>query len=131
MSDITDTADHDHDDRPPSATSGAEIPHAPHGCPSCGSERLRHVEDASDRLARFAGKRHYRCSACGWSGWKHRLKRRHRAATPRAERPQITRKQVIFLLICLAVVIAWYIVQSSGPPKAQPDMNIIPVGPRG
>ena len=53
------------------------------GCPKCGAQRLRSapIPLVSALVGRSSGKRRYRCSACQWTGWQHRLQRRNGAAT--------------------------------------------------
>src|SRR5213593_3129218 len=47
------------------------------GCPHCGSERLKSAPlPLVSTFVRLAShKRRYRCSACAWTGWRHRLQR--------------------------------------------------------
>jgi rubredoxin len=51
------------------------------GCPECGAQRLRSapIPLVSAVIDRTSGKRRYRCSACQWIGWQHRLQRRNAA----------------------------------------------------
>lgn len=47
------------------------------GCPRCGTDRLRSAPVPMLGLStRPDGRRRYRCTSCGWVGWKHRLQRR-------------------------------------------------------
>src|SRR4051794_32723943 len=48
------------------------------GCAQCGADRLKSVPiPIADSAARWLGlKRRYRCTVCGWTGWRHRLRRR-------------------------------------------------------
>lgn len=48
------------------------------GCPKCGSDRLKAAPRAlaDGLLDRFSSRRRYKCSACGWQGRRHRLRRR-------------------------------------------------------
>jgi len=48
------------------------------GCPKCGSDRLKGAPTpVVSLLARaVTRRRRYRCGDCGWTGWKHRLRRR-------------------------------------------------------
>ena len=50
-----------------------------HGCPKCGSERLKAAPlFFVDLILNLVdSRRRYKCSACAWRGRRHRLKRRH------------------------------------------------------
>jgi hypothetical protein len=47
------------------------------GCPSCASQHLKGapLTLVSPIAGRLLSRRRYRCSDCGWRGWKHRLRR--------------------------------------------------------
>jgi hypothetical protein len=50
-----------------------------HGCPKCGADVLKRapVPIIGLLIGPFTNKHRYRCRECGWTGWKHRLKRRN------------------------------------------------------
>ena len=48
------------------------------GCPACGSDRLKRapLPVVSVLAGAVMRRRRYRCADCGWTGWRHRLRRR-------------------------------------------------------
>jgi len=69
-------------------------------CPRCGSGRLRHVSGLRDLATRaLTGKRHYRCSNCGWQGLKHRLRGHANKAAGRGHRRPVERRTVVLALL--------------------------------
>lgn len=111
------------------------------GCPSCGSDRLRRRHHALGVIVALAsGKRRYRCSACGWSGWRHRLKR-HRGSgggAPRGIRAgagagEAVRAALLALAVLLVVWLASYscnALRSTEPADAAPPVSqLLHLGP--
>ena len=76
------------------------------GCPTCGSERLKAAPVFAVDALRGAldRRRRYRCSACGWSGWKHRLKRRSSGETNLTPNAAPAGRAVWFALVVVAVL---------------------------
>ena len=79
-----------------------------HGCPKCGSERLKAAPlFLFDSILNLVdSRRRYKCSACGWRGRRHRLKRRNSElpslaprTTPRGPAVWFSLSVVVFLLI--------------------------------
>lgn len=94
------------------------------GCPACGSERLKSAPiPIVDSVARLvSGRRRYKCAACGWAGWRRRLRRRHDdvpSLTPR-QKPQSSAVWffvfvVIFLVASGVLLTRGCASDSSGP----------------
>lgn len=81
------------------------------GCPKCGADRLKSAPfPVVDTLVTLVSlRRRYRCSACGWAGRRHRLKRRNQelsSLTPQT----VPAKRAIWLFL---VVVAFLIVSGT------------------
>ncbi len=81
------------------------------GCPRCGADRLKAAPlPIIEPLAKLGGsKRRYKCSACGWVGRRHRLKRRNQdvaSLTPR----QIPAKRAgwFFVFVTLFMILTGF-----------------------
>jgi hypothetical protein len=80
----------------------------PAGCPACGSDRLKSAPVfLASPVMSLAGRRRYRCAACGWHGWKHRLRRRRNGSGALVERktPAVP-AAAFFIVILLALVLS-------------------------
>ena len=74
-------------------------------CPRCGSDRLKRAPLLLLAVAEpIVGRRRYRCPGCGWTGWKHRLKRLPRPSSKQAGSTP-GRKAVWFFVIALTLVV--------------------------
>lgn len=82
------------------------------GCPNCGAERLKAapVPLIDPVLNVFSSRRRYRCSGCGWTGRRRRLKRRsHELSSPRVA----TAKGVgLFAIVIVLLISGGLYVQS-------------------
>lgn len=72
------------------------------GCPNCGADRLRSASiPIIDQFRRLtSSRRRYRCSVCGWRGFRHRLVR------PRSGEPRGWQRTVSILALVLLVTTA-------------------------
>jgi predicted RNA-binding Zn-ribbon protein involved in translation (DUF1610 family) len=95
-----------------------------HGCPSCGSARIRRSHAIPAWVTRpFTRKRLYRCSSCGWRGWRHRLEHRRKGSQKEHghKRGKLSAREVLFFLAFLTAFIWWAVTQSvSCGPGAEP-----------
>ena len=58
----------------------------------------------------FTSKRRYRCRECGWTGWKHRLRRRNRQPlTPGRQDGVETRAAWFFIAVVLFLIIVSFL----------------------
>ena len=98
------------------------------GCYKCGSDRLKGaplpvVGTLAGALTR---RRRYRCSGCGWAGWRHPLRRRSGAGVPLVakrtpDRPAIT----FFTIFAGALVTATLMLATSCEPAAPSDTSVL------
>lgn len=78
-----------------------------HGCPHCGSDRLKAAPLAIiDTLLNIvSSRRRYKCGACGWRGRRHRLKRRNSELPSLSPRSTPRRNAVWFSMFVVAFLL--------------------------
>jgi predicted RNA-binding Zn-ribbon protein involved in translation (DUF1610 family) len=107
---------------PPESGSRPNSHHA--GCPRCGSARIRRSRVVPAWVTRpLTEKRLYRCSSCGWRGWKHRLEHRRKRSVKEhgRRREKLTLREILFLVVFLVGFIWWAATQSvSCRPEDEP-----------
>jgi DNA-directed RNA polymerase subunit RPC12/RpoP len=94
------------------------------GCPKCGSQRLKgtSLTLVSPIAELLFSRRHYRCSECGWRGWKHRLRRLGKPTGSLIDngKPQARANWFFVLLIGLLLAAAVVLVRSCEPADPNP-----------
>lgn len=77
------------------------------GCPRCGVDRLKSapipVIDLPLRL--LVRRRRYKCSGCGWTGWRRRLRRRRDDVPSLAPQIAPAGRAVGFSMVVLALLL--------------------------
>jgi len=77
------------------------------GCGKCGADRLKAAPvPIVDATARLLGlKRRYRCSVCGWTGWRHRLRRRSDDVPSLSQRETAAKPAVTFFVLIVILLL--------------------------
>lgn len=77
------------------------------GCPRCGADRMKSAPIfVVDSVARVTlRRRRYRCGACGWIGWRRRLRRRVSEVPTLTPRQGPTRRAAAVSLFAAAFLI--------------------------
>jgi hypothetical protein len=95
------------------------------GCPRCRSDRLKSAPLPGVDLfvASTTGRHRYRCGDCGWTGWKHRLRRRSGMADTGLQRASVEGRAIWFAGTVLAILVITAILLVRGcEPAARPDV---------
>jgi hypothetical protein len=94
------------------------------GCPQCGSDRLKAAPLAlvSTLAAPWSPLRRYGCPACGWHGWRRRLRRRHQDLPSLAQHRAPTRAAGVFFagVLLFLLVTGVLLMRSCGPTTSGP-----------
>jgi hypothetical protein len=78
------------------------------GCPSCGLQLLKGtpLPLVSPMAELLFSRRRYRCSGCGWRGWKHRLQRLGRPTGNLIDKGGASARATWFFVILIGLLLA-------------------------
>ncbi len=73
------------------------------------------------RVMEWTGRHRYRCADCGWTGWKHRLRRRS-LALDSGRREPVERRAIWFAGAVLTFILVTFILLVRSCQPARPDV---------
>ena len=77
------------------------------GCPRCRAERIKAspLPLIDGAISLFTRTHRYRCSACGWTGRRRRLKRRQHSQPSLAPRTAPEKRAVVFFVFVIGFLL--------------------------